>query len=123
MEDSGQGADDGQASVDGQSSEGRGSSSSIGGSYAAYPFPGNITDSDIHDPFFPSPAPSPSLVQQVMHPASAAGFSIIPLTVHSTSVSRPAINHDANVSTAGTVRSTLAGVAAGSDTSSGKLSC
>lgn len=77
---------DGVSGGGGSSDGGTGSSN---GAYAGYPYP--VTDSDIHDPFFPSPAPSPSLVQQVVHQGNAGGFSIIPLTVHSSggSVSRP----------------------------------
>ena len=44
--------------------------------------PVGANESDIHDPFFPSPAPSPSLLQPVLHQSGAAGFNIIPLTVH-----------------------------------------
>ncbi len=83
-------------SAGGNSSDGHGSSSAVGSfSYAAYPYPlGAGSDSELHDPFFPSPAPSPSLVQQVLHQSNAQGFSIIPLTVHSNSITRRATSSE-----------------------------
>lgn len=40
------------------------------------------TESDLHDPFLSSPAPSPSYVQPVLHQSNAKGYAIIPLSVH-----------------------------------------
>lgn len=61
-----------QLSAGGQSTDGRG---------VGFPVP-LPTDSDLHDPLFPSPAPLPSLLQPVLHSNNTQSFSIIPLTVH-----------------------------------------
>ena len=92
---------DDKLSVGAASTNERGSSA--GDSYSAYPYH-TSGDTDMHvDPFYPSPSNSPPAVQvdtislhpcphihlqQVVTSEQAAGFSIIPLTVHSGTVVR-----------------------------------
>ncbi|KFD69856.1 hypothetical protein M514_06127 [Trichuris suis] len=54
--------------------------------------------SDFHDSFFPTPTPSPPPVQQVLRPQDTHCYTIIPMTVHSSSSSRAKRQKDVTVS-------------------------